>query len=139
MDYKAIAEGIVDKVLKLGVDEAEGFVENNRAFDLRVRNGEVETIKQSTSKGIGLTVFKDKKLGFSYTSDLSKESLEEFANKTVQLSLVADPKPWNGLPDVEPGEIRNLDLYDPSVSNIPNERKIEIAREVEKEALAYSK
>ena len=78
MDYKAIAEGIVDKVLKLGVDEAEGFVENNRAFDLRVRNGEVETIKQSTSKGIGLTVFKDKKLGFSYTSDLSKESLEEF-------------------------------------------------------------
>lgn len=139
MDYKAIAEGIVKRVLKLGVDEAEVFVENNRAFDLRVRNGEVETIKQSTSKGIGLTVFKDKKLGFSYTSDLSKESLEEFAKKTVQLSLVADPKPWNGLPDVEQGEIRDLDLYDPSVSDIPNEKKIKMAREVEKGALAYSK
>lgn len=139
MDYKALAEGIVNKALKLGADEAETFVENNREFNLRVRNGDVETIKQATSKGIGLTVFRDKKLGFSYTSDLSKESIEEFAKKTVQLSLVADSKPWNGLPDVDEGKIRDLDLYDPSVSDIPNDKKIKIAKEVEKMALAHDK
>jgi PmbA protein len=139
MDYKALAEKIVKKALTLGADEAETFVENRREFTLRVRNGDVETIKQATSKGIGLTVFRDKKLGFSYTSDLSEESIEEFAKKTVQLSLVADSKPWNGLPDVSEGKIRDLDLYDPSVSDIPNDKKIKIAKEVEKMALDRDK
>jgi PmbA protein len=139
MDYQLLAEEIVKGALKSGADEAEAFVENLRDFNIDVRNGDVETIKQSTSKGVGLTVFKDKKLGFSYTSDLSKESIEAFVKKTVQLSLVADPKPWNGLPDVENGNMKDLDLYDPSVSGIPNEKKIEIAREAERIALGYDK
>ena len=124
MDYQLIAENIVKKALKSGADEAEAYLENLREFELDVRNGDVETIKQATSKGVGLTVFKDKKLGFSYTSDFSDESLGEFTKKTVQLALVADSKPWNGLPDLKEGKIQDLDLYDPSISEIPNEKKI---------------
>jgi PmbA protein len=139
MNYKLLAEDIVRKALKLGADEAEAYLENGRKFRMRVRNGDVETVKQATSKGMGLTVFKEKKLGFSYTSDFSDESIEEFIKKTVQLSLVADPKPWNGLPDYKKGEIKDLDLYDPSVAEIPNEKKIKIAKEVERIALAYDK
>jgi PmbA protein len=139
MDYQLIAENIVKQALKSGADEAEAYLENLREFELDVRNGDVETIKQATSKGVGLTVFKDKKLGFSYTSDFSDESLGEFAKKTVQLALVADSKPWNGLPDLKEGKIQDLDLYDPSISEIPNEKKIKIAKEVEKIALASDK
>jgi len=139
MNYKLLAENIVKKALKLGADEAESYLESGREFEVIVRNGDVETIKQATSKGIGLTVFKEKKLGFSYTSDFSDKSLEEFAKKTVELSLVADAKPWNGLPDFKEGKIKDLDLYDPSISEVPNEKKIEVAKEVEKIALAYDK
>jgi len=139
MNYRLLAENIVKKALKLGADEAETYLENGREFEVAVRNGDVETIKQSTSKGIGLTVFKEKKLGFSYTSDFSTESLEEFAKKTVELSLVADPKPWNGLPDVKEGQLKDLDLFDQSIAGIPNEKKIKIAKEVEKIALACDK
>jgi PmbA protein len=134
-----LAEKIVKMALKAGADEAEAFLETNREFEVSVRNGEVETIKQSSAKGVGLTVFKEKKLGFSYTSDFSEESIDEFAKKTVQLSLVADPKPWNGLPDVRKGKMKDLDLYDASVADIPNEKKIQIATEVEKIALAHDK
>lgn len=139
MDYKSLAEGIVKKALKLGADEAEAYLTSGREFELRLRNGDVETIKQATSKGMGLTVFKDKKLGFTYTSDFSEEALEAFIKRTVQLSLVADPKPWNGLPDFEKGETKELDLYDPSIAEIPNEKKIEIARQTEKIALSFDK
>lgn len=139
MNYKSLAGNIVKKALELGADEAEAYLENGREFELIVRNGDVETVKQATSKGIGLTVFKDKKLGFSYTSDFSDESLEEFTKKTVQLSLVADAKPWNGLPDFEKGKIKDLDLYDPSIAEIPNDKKIKVAKEAEKIALAYDK
>lgn len=140
MNYQKIAERVVQEALKLGVDEAEVYLESNRDFDLRVRNGEVETVKQSTTKGIGLTVYKDKKLGFSYTSDLTDESLEEFIKRTIQLSEVADPKPWNGLPDFNKQEKpKDLDLWDPSISEIESNKKINMAKEVERIALAHDK
>jgi PmbA protein len=138
MEYQKIAEKVVKKALQLGVDEAEAYVENNRDFELRLRNGEVETVKQSTTKGIGLTVYKDKRLGFSYTSDLSPESLDEFTKKTVQLSDVADPKPWNGLPDYDRDKSqKDLDLWDPSIAEIKNSRKIDTVKKAEKIALSF--
>jgi len=140
MNYQKIAEHVVQEALKLDVDETEVYLEINRDFDLRVRNGEVETVKQSTTKGIGLTVYKDKKLGFSYTSDLTDKSLEEFIKRTIQLSEVADPKPWNGLPDFNKQEKpMDLDLWDPSISEIESDKKIHIAKEVERIALAHDK
>jgi len=139
MDFQSLAENIVKKSLKSGADEAEAYLTSGREFTLTVRNGDVETVKQATSKGLGLTVFKDKKLGFSYTSDFSEEALEAFIKRTVQIALVADPKPWNGLPDFEKGELKELDLFDPSIVEIPNQRKIEIARQTEKVALSTDK
>ncbi len=139
MNYQTLAENIVKKTIKAGADEAEAYLQNSRDFELTVRNGDVETIKQATSKGIGLMVFKDKKLGFSYTSDFSEDAIEEFIKKTIQLSLVADSKPWNGLPDFEKGKIKDLDLYDASISEIPHEKKIQIAKELEKIALGFDK
>jgi PmbA protein len=140
MNYQKIAEQVVKRALKLGVDEAEAYIENNRDFELRVRNGDVETVKQSTTKGIGLTVYKEKKFGFSYTSDLTEGSLEDFIKRTIQLSEVADPKPWNGLPDFgEEEKQMDLDLWDPSISEIESNKKINIAKEVERIALAHDK
>lgn len=139
MNYQGLAENIVKRASKAGADEAEVYLENDREFELTVRNEEVETIKQAASKGLGLMVFTEKKLGFSYTSDFSDEAIDEFIKKTVQLSRVADPKPWNVLPDFKKGKLQDLDLYDPSISEIPNEKKIGIAKEVEKKALAYDK
>ncbi|HUU37430.1 MAG TPA: TldD/PmbA family protein [Candidatus Desulfaltia sp.] len=139
MDFQSLAENIVKKALKSGADEAEAYLTSGREFGLTVRNGDVETVKQATSKGMGLTVFKDKKLGFSYTSDFSDEGLGAFVQRAIQLSLVADPKPWNGLPDFEKGKPKELDLFDPSIAEIPNEKKIDIARQTEKIALSYDK
>ncbi len=137
MNYRNLTESIVKKALKAGADEAETYLEHKREFELWIRKGNVSSVKQATSKGVGLTVFKDMKLGFSATSDLSDESLDQFAKRTVQLALVANPKAWNRLPDARKGKTRDLDLYDPSTGEIPNEKKIEMAKELERTALAY--
>ena len=139
MNHKLLAENIVKRALKFGADEAEVYLVNRRDFELSVRNGDVETVKQATTKGLGLRVFKENKPGFSYTSDFSEQSLDEFTKKTVQLSLVIDSQPWNGLPDFKRRKIQNLDLYDPSISEIEYEKKIKIAKEVERIALACDK
>lgn len=140
MEYQKIAEKVVKKALNLGVDEAEAYIESNRNFYLLVRNGDVDTVKQSSTKGIGLTIYKDKKLGFSYTSDLTADSLEEFTKRTIQLVAVADSKPWNGLPDYGKEEKqKDLNLWDPSIFEIEDSQKIDIAKKVEKSALSYDK
>ncbi|UCE39872.1 MAG: TldD/PmbA family protein, partial [Candidatus Aminicenantes bacterium] len=140
MEYQKIAETIIKKAMNLGVDEAEAYIERDRNFNLLVRNGEVDIVKQSSTKGIGLTIYQDKKLGFSYTSDFTSDALEEFTKRTVQLAAVADPKPWNGLPDYGKEEKqKDLDLWDPSILEIEDNQKIDIAKKVEKIALSCDK
>jgi PmbA protein len=139
MDFKKIGEDVVKKAIKAGAEEAEAVIENVKEFNVNVRKGEVETLQKSVSKGLGLRVFINKQLGFSYTSDLSPESLEETIKKTIELAKITEAKPWQGLPDFGPQPLRDLDLYDPEIAAVPDEKKIAIAREVEKIAMAQDK
>ncbi len=139
MNTQLLAEKIVKNAIKLGADEAEVYLETNRNFNLTVRNQEVENIKQATSNGLGLRLYKEKREGFSYTSDLSAPSLDAFVKRAVQLTLIGEPRPWNGLADFEKGDLKNLDLYDPSIPELPNEKKLEIAKKVEKIAMEADK
>ncbi|MGB7294435.1 MAG: TldD/PmbA family protein [Candidatus Aminicenantales bacterium] len=139
MDFRKIGEDVVKKAIKAGAEEAEAVIGNTKEFNVTVRKGEVETLQKSLSKGLGLRVFINKQLGFSYTSDLSPESLEETVKKTVELAGITEGKPWQGLPDFGAQPLRDLDLYDPEIAAVPDEKKISIAREVEKIAMAQDK
>ncbi|HUU37332.1 MAG TPA: TldD/PmbA family protein [Candidatus Desulfaltia sp.] len=139
MDFKKIGEDVVKKAIKAGAEEAEAVIENAKEFSVNVRKGEVETLQKSVSKGLGLRVFVNKQLGFSYTSDLSPESLEDTVKKTVELAKITEAKPWQGLPDFGPQPLHDLALYDPEIAAVPDEKKIAIAREAEKIAMAQDK
>jgi len=139
MDYKKIGEDVVKKAIKGGADEAEAVIEHVKEFSVSVRKGEVETLQKSASKGLGLRVFINKQLGFSYTSDLSPESLEETVKKTVEPARITEAKPWQGLPDFGPQPLPELALYDSELATVADEKKIGIAREVERIAVAQDK
>ena len=139
MDFKKIGEDVVKKAIKAGAEEAEAVIENVKEFNVNVRKGEVETLQKSVSKGLGLRLFINKQLGFSYTSDLSPESLEDTVKKTVDLAKITEAKAWQGLPDFGPQPVRDLGLYDPEIAAVPDEKKIAIAREVERIAMAQDK
>jgi PmbA protein len=139
MDFKKIGEDVVKKAIKAGAAEAEAVIENVKEFNVNVRKGEVETLQKSVSKGLGLRVYINKALGFSYTSDLSPESLDETVKRTVDLAKITESKPWQGLPDFGPQPLSNLDLYDAEIAAVPDEKKIALAKEVERIAMAQDK
>ena len=139
MDIKQIGEEVVKKAIRYGADEAEAVIENVREFNVNVRKGEIETLQKSVSKGLGLRLWVKKQLGFSYTSDLSPESLDETIKRTVELAGITEAKPWQGLPEFGPQKLADLDLYDAEIAGIPDEKKIAIAREVERIAMAEDK
>ncbi|MEI8191685.1 MAG: TldD/PmbA family protein, partial [candidate division NC10 bacterium] len=136
MDFKKIGESVIKNAKKWGAHESEVFLERTKNFDVSVRKGEIETLQKSVSQGLGLRVFVNRQLGFSYTSDLSEQSLEDTVRKTIDLARVCEPKPWQGLPDRAPGPLPDLDLFDPELAAVADEKKIAIARECEKTAMS---
>ena len=139
MDIKTIGEDVVKKAIAYGAEEAEAVIESARDFSVNVRKGEVETLQKSASKGLGLRLYIKKALGFSYTSDLSPEALEETVKRTIELAGITEAKPWQGLPDFGPQKLAELDLYDAELAGVPDENKIAIARDAERIAMAQDK
>ncbi len=139
MDFRKLGEEIVAKAMKWGAGEAEACLENVKNFDVNVRKGEIETLQKSVSRGLGLRIFIQKQLGFAYTSDLSAAAVDDTIKKAIELARITEPKPWRGLPDFGRQTTADLDLYDPDLAAVPDDRKIAMAREAERIALAEDK
>jgi PmbA protein len=138
MDYKGLAEQLVKKCLTKGADAAEIYLQLSRNLDVEVRNGEVEKIEQSTSQGVGFRVFVKGKMSFSNCNALDDKSLDNALKSAVRFALITTPDENNVLPDDE-GMTEVSGLYDPEISKIPLEKKIELAKTVEKLAMKDSR
>lgn len=137
MDYLEFAQDVVSLATRAGAHEAEVYIQTGTDFNVQVRMGDIESLTQASSKGLGLRVFIDKHMGFSSTTDFDIEVVSDMVKTTIQLAKSASRDRFNGLPEVGPGVPAHLDLYDPMVSEIPAERKIDMAREAEQAAFEH--
>ena len=86
---------------RLGVDEAEAFAQSVQTSEVVLERAEIQNERIKTQRGIGIRVIKKKKLGFAFTSVLSKESLEQTCRTADSLANVSMPNPeWVSLPTV---------------------------------------
>ncbi|HZP80698.1 MAG TPA: TldD/PmbA family protein [Chthonomonadaceae bacterium] len=137
MDYEQLAADVVARARKAGADEADVYLQISTEFNVQVRKGEIETLTQAGSKGLGLRVFVDKRQGFASTSDFESAAIERLVKTTVALAAFADQKPENGLPEAEAPPARpDLKIYDPTVESVPTDEKIGQAKRCEAAAFA---
>jgi PmbA protein len=133
-DHQALAKKLVARAKKKGAKQAEAFIEIGRESSCRVRDGQVEDLTQATSKGAGIRVFVDNRLGFAWTSDFTPAALDQFVDRAVQLAQAAAPNKLNGLPDKKqlnaPSEVGAL--FDRAVAELDPEWKIKSALEMER-------
>ena len=98
-NLEELAAEAVKRALALGATDAECTASEGAEFSVSVRKGEVEKLKEAGSKAIGLRVLLGKKQGSAYTSDLSKEGLEQMVRAAVDLAGITSEDPFAGLPD----------------------------------------
>ncbi len=130
----------VDLARRAGAAQAEACVETSRAFTVRVCGGVIETLKQSGTLGLGLRVIVDERVGFVSTNDLAPSALADLAQRAVALARFSSPDPANLLatPEEATGEpAGELGMWDPEVLAFTPERKIALALELERLALAH--
>jgi len=136
------AEIAVAAATKAGAQQADALVESGRQFRIDILEGAIENLKQSEARGLGLRVFVDQKVALVYTSDLRPEVLKDIAARAVTLAKKSTADPFASLPDAAPamaGDVASLELFDPAIAELPAEKKIAMAKEMEKAALGYDK
>jgi len=141
-DLQQIAADVVDRALRAGASEAEAVIREGDEFSTLVRLGQVETLKESGARGIGLRVFLGSSGSYrtanTSTSDFSEAGLAHLISGAIDLAQVTSQDPFAGLP--EPGAMDqltgDLDLYYEDVYGLPTAQRIEHARRAEAAALS---
>src|ERR1700680_2931817 len=74
-DLRELAQDIVRRAMAGGATAAECVVREGDEFSTLVRLGQVETLKESGSRSIGVRVFNGQRAASTYSSDFSREGL----------------------------------------------------------------
>src|ERR1700729_3759009 len=138
-DLQQLASEVLTRALKAGATDAEAVVYEGDEFNAKVRLGQVETLKESGSRAVGLRVFIGQRTASTSSSDFSSDSIERLVDGAITLAKITSEDPFAGLPEREEfGQLAgDLKLYFDDVPEQPPAERIEIARRAEAAAMAY--
>ncbi len=141
-DMQQLAADVVERALRAGATDAEVVIREGDEFSTLVRLGQVETLKESGARGIGLRVFMGSagshRTANTSTSDFSAAGLAQMVSSAIDLAKVTSVDPFAGLPEAEAmGQLAgDLNLYFDDVYSLPPAQRIDYARRAEAAALS---
>jgi PmbA protein len=141
-DLQQLAADVVERALRAGASEAEVVIREGDEFSTLVRLGQVETLKESGARGIGVRVFMGASGAYrtanTSTSDFSEAGLAHMVSSAIDLAGVTSQDPFAGLPESSAmGKLTgDLELYYEDVYGLPPAERIDYARRAEAAALS---
>jgi PmbA protein len=138
LDLESLAADVVARAMKAGATDAEVVMREGDEFSVTVRLGQVETLKESGSRGLGLRVFRGTRAASASTSDLTADGIRQLVEGAMALVEVTEEDTFAGLPESsEFGSVGgDLHLYYDDVYSFEGPERIEWARRAEASALA---
>lgn len=116
--------------------EVELFFQESRGLQVRVFAGEVEDLRYSHGRGLGIRVVKGGRLGYAYTTECHGEGVLRAAEEAIHNCRYSAPDEHNVIPDPQEIEVEDLGIYHPQVLEWDASRKVEMALELERLTLA---
>lgn len=137
-DLRQLATDVVTKALRAGATDAEAVLREGDEFSTTVRLGEVETLKESGSRGIGLRVFIGQRAASTSSSDFTSEGIDRLISGALALARVTSEDLFAGLADTSDfGQLdSDLQLFHEDVYSLPTAERIEYARRCEAAAMS---
>src|SRR4029077_8756595 len=105
-ELRDLAASVVERARKAGATAAEAVVREGSEFSTVVRMGEVETLKESGSRAIGLRVFLGPRTASTYSSDFSEDGIQRLVSGALELARVTSEDAFAGIP--EPDQLGSL-------------------------------
>jgi len=133
-----LAESLVNFGKAQGAEEIEVSVVEGTEFDVDIRHGKIENLVEAGSRYLGIRVIKEKRTAYATSSDLSNDTLKRLVKNAVRRAEYANLDEYAGLPI--PTKVSfdptSLDIFDPEIRELDPKKKIALAVETEKIALA---
>src|ERR1035438_6444480 len=111
LDLESMAAEVVELAVKAGASDAEAVAREGDEFSVNVRMGQVETLKESGSRGLGVRVFLGKRSASTSTSDLTVEGIRQLVDGAMALVKVTEEDTFSGLPDAAEFGSLSSDLH----------------------------
>jgi PmbA protein len=117
-----------------GDESVESFAEESRQTEASALRGEIEGLSFSESRGVGVRLMADGRVGYAYASDPSEDEVRDAVRGARENASLAEPDQNNVLPafvaaDPIPG------LFRPGAAAVTTDEKVRLALEMERRAI----
>jgi PmbA protein len=135
VDLEQLAKTAVEAALSAGAGDAEAAAQDSVGREIRVFDGEVESLTEAGERGVGLRVWIDGRAGYAYGTDLTDAGIAEVAGGAVEAARVSDPDEFAIPPEAADGNPAEIPgLHDPELAAWDSERKVALAQGIERAA-----
>lgn len=133
----ALGQWLLDQSRRHGATAAEVLLVSAESIAAGVRLGEVEKLKSSRERRLGIRVFVDHASATASTAEMERGSLDGFIENTVAMARLTAPDPFSGLPEpiLQARDLPDLELADSQRGIVGADEALELARTAEKAAL----
>lgn len=120
------ATAAVEMARKAGAQDAWAALSRDRSVSYTYRDGKIEKVEESTSRGLGISLYVDGRYSSHSTTDLRPDRLQSFITEAVALTRALQPDPHRKIPDPALFKERpttDLERNDPAVARITREQR----------------
>jgi PmbA protein len=112
-------------------EQVEAFVARSTSTSVKAYEGEVESLTQASSAGVGVRVIVDHREGFAYAGTLEDAVVLEALAEARDNAQFGEPDEFNGLAVPDGVEPADLDLWPEGLASVPTADKVAMAIELE--------
>ncbi|CAB4656839.1 unannotated protein [freshwater metagenome] len=133
-DLQAIADAIVAEAQP--GEQIAAHLGRSSETDIRVRNQEIEHFVSAQSQSVSITVIVDGRTGASSAGAFDETSWREVLAEARENATFGTPDEFAGLAEPDGVAVVEQKLWDDDLAAFPTDKKIEIAKELERLVLA---
>jgi len=116
-------------------EQVEVYAQEAKHTDVRARKGEVEALEFSGSRGLGVRVISDSRLGYAYVADPSLEEVVRAVATARENATFGTEDPVNGLADHPASALPIPDIFRDALARATTQDKVALALELERLAV----
>lgn len=113
-------------------EQVEVVISRGRTTEVRVYEGEIESLSSAESQGVGIRVVSAQRQGFAYAGALEPDVLADTLAEARDNASFGTPDEYLGLAEPDGVTVPAIDLYRPELAAASTDTKVDLALEIER-------
>lgn len=133
-EFRAVARNAVKSAQTAGAQGVAARIGKVREVAVQWRDGALEQVTESTTRGLALSLYVDGRFASVSTSDLRAHAIDPFIADAVVMTRTLSEDPFRTLPDPSLYENRptvDLEFADPAYGSVTASRRRDLAKAIE--------